>query len=606
MKELQTIDETLKYLQFDNWEQSEPGLSRSYELLGLLGNPQEKLKFVHIAGTNGKGSTAAMLASVLQSAGYRTGLYTSPHLLRFHERMRVNGEEIDDNSLISLTNTVRNAAERMSEMPTGFEIMTAIAFLYFVQEQCDIVALEVGLGGRMDSTNVIPAPEVCVVANIGLEHTAILGDTVEKIAAEKCGIIKHGSHAVLFGQSEGVENVAREKCAQEDVALTITAQEKLERISSSLDGQAFKYRGRGPYHLRLLGEYQLLNALTVIDVCNALRSRGWDKLTDEAIDEGLSHAQWPGRLELLRRGPDFIVDGAHNPQCVDALMDSLAALYGDKKLIFLTGVLRDKDWQQMLRRALPLAKAFVVITPPSARALDENELAGWLNAQGVPAIPAADTDDGVRRALAQAGAAEVRVQRHAGRVDDRAQRRQLLFLCTCQNARAEYACLRQRGKAAAHFVSQRVQLLAHALAQQHRRQRRHLELVPTEQLVHPRDGTKQIFFHAFPSPRPTRSASGTSSPVCLYPIRKAFARQEKPEPFAESAMQFWFFYCSQERGSSRGRKFSILENFCLFGTASCRGVPASSPVEIKYGKLEVVDLKKWFSSNLSSRIVLLD
>ena len=403
VKELQTIEETLKYLQFDNWEQSEPGLARSSELLSLLGNPEQKLKFVHIAGTNGKGSTAAMLASVLQSAGYRTGLYTSPHLLRFHERMRVNGKEIDDKSLIALTNTVRNAAEQMSEMPTGFEIMTAIAFLYFVQEQCDIVSLEVGLGGRMDSTNVIPAPEVCVVANIGLEHTAILGDTVEKIAAEKCGIIKHGAHAVLFGQSEGVENVAREKCAQEDVALTITAQEKLERISSSLDGQEFKYRGRGPYHLRLLGEYQLLNALTVIDVCNALRSRGWDKLTDEAIDEGLSHAQWPGRLELLRREPDFIVDGAHNPQCVDALMDSLAALYGDKKLIFLTGVLRDKDWQQMLRRALPLAKAFVVITPPSARALDENELAAWLNAQGVQAVPAKDTDDGVRRALDLAG-----------------------------------------------------------------------------------------------------------------------------------------------------------------------------------------------------------
>ena len=385
------------------WTDRKPGLERTRALLAALGNPEKALKFVHITGSNGKGSTAAMLASVLRRAGYRTGLYTSPHLLRFHERMRVNGEEIDDNSLISLTNTVRNAAESMSEMPTGFEIMTAIAFLYFVQEQCDIVSLEVGLGGRMDSTNVIPAPEVCVVANIGLEHTAILGDTVEKIAAEKCGIIKHGAHAVLFGQSEGVENVAREKCAQEDVALTITAQEKLERISSSLDGQEFKYRGRGPYHLRLLGEYQLLNALTVIDVCNALRSRGWDKLTDEAIDEGLSHAQWPGRLELLRRGPDFIVDGAHNPQCVDALMDSLAALYGDKKLIFLTGVLRDKDWQQMLRRALPLAKAFVVITPPSARALDENELAAWLNAQGVQAVPAKDTDDGVRRALDLAG-----------------------------------------------------------------------------------------------------------------------------------------------------------------------------------------------------------
>ena len=403
MKALETIEETLQYLQFDNWAQSAPGLARSRELLGLLGDPQKKLKFVHIAGTNGKGSTAAMLAAVLQSAGYRTGLYTSPHLLRFHERMRVNGEEIDDASLITLTNTVRQAAAQMREMPTGFEIMTAIAFLYFVQERCDIVSLEVGLGGRMDSTNVIPAPEVCVVMNIGLEHTAILGDTLEKIAVEKCGIIKRGAHAVLFGQTEGVEAVAREKCTQEGVALTVTAPEKLERISSSLDGQVFKYRGRGPYHLRLLGEYQLLNALTVIDTCTALRSRGWEKLTDEAIDSGLSAARWPGRLELLRRSPDFIVDGAHNPQCVDALMDSLAALYSGKKLIFLTGVLRDKDWQQMLRRALPLAKAFVVITPPSARALDENELAGWLRAQGIEAIPAAGTDDGVRRALAMAG-----------------------------------------------------------------------------------------------------------------------------------------------------------------------------------------------------------
>lgn len=403
MKELTTIEETLQYLQFDNWEQSPPGLARSYALLGLLGEPQKKLKFVHVAGTNGKGSTAAMLAAVLQSAGHRTGLYTSPHLIRFHERMRVNGEEIDDASLITLTNTVRAAAERMSETPTGFEIMTAIAMLYFAAQQCDIVVLEVGLGGRMDSTNVIPAPEVCVVTNIGLEHTAILGDTLEKIAGEKCGIIKRGAHAVLFGQTAGVEAVARAKCAQEGVPLTVTEQAALTRLSSSLDGQVFCYRGAGPFHLRLLGEYQLLNALTVIDVCRALRARGW-AVPDEAIDRGLSAARWPGRLELLRRSPDFIVDGAHNPQCADALMDSLETLYRGKKLIFLTGVLADKDWQQMLRRALPLAKAFVVLTPPSARALDENELAAWLTAQGCTAVPARDTADGVARALAMAGA----------------------------------------------------------------------------------------------------------------------------------------------------------------------------------------------------------
>ena len=382
-------------------------LERMQALLDHLGNPEKQFKCIHIAGTNGKGTLAAMTSSILTHAGYKTGLTISPYVLNFRERFQINGQMMSPRTLASLTRKVLDAADAIiaegGEGPVEFEAVTAIAFLWFARQKCDFAVVETGLGGRYDATNVIPAPEVCVVANIGLEHTAILGDTVEKIAAEKCGIIKHGSHAVLFGQSEGVENVAREKCAQEDVALTITAQEKLERISSSLDGQEFKYRGRGPYHLRLLGEYQLLNALTVIDVCNALRSHGWDKLTDEAIDEGLSHAQWPGRLELLRRGPDFIVDGAHNPQCVDALMDSLAALYGDKKLIFLTGVLRDKDWQQMLRRALPLAKAFVVITPPSARALDENELAAWLNAQGVQAVPAKDTDDGVRRALELAG-----------------------------------------------------------------------------------------------------------------------------------------------------------------------------------------------------------
>ena len=397
------LNEALAFIHATDWKGSRLGLERMRELMHRLGNPQDSLKFIHVAGTNGKGSTSTMLASILTAAGYKTGLYTSPHLVRVNERFRINGADIPDAALCRAAEAVKEAAGGMSDAPTEFEILTAMGFWHFAAEKCDAVVLEVGLGGRMDSTNVIPAPEVCVVANIGLEHTAILGDTVEKIAAEKCGIIKHGSHAVLFGQSESVENVAREKCAQEDVALTITAQEKLERISSSLDGQEFKYRGRGPYHLRLLGEYQLLNTLTVIDVCSALRSRGWDKLTDEAIDEGLSHAQWPGRLELLRRGPDFIVDGAHNPQCVDALMDSLAALYGDKKLIFLTGVLRDKDWQQMLRRALPLAKAFVVITPPSARALDENELAAWLNAQGVQAVPAKDTNDGVRRALELAG-----------------------------------------------------------------------------------------------------------------------------------------------------------------------------------------------------------
>ena len=187
VKDLQTIEETLKYLQFDNWEQSEPGLSRSYELLGLLGNPQEKLRFVHIAGTNGKGSTAAMLASVLAAAGYRTGLFTSPHLYRFNERFQVNGAPIPDAALDRLAKRVLAAADTLPEHPTEFELMTAIGFLWFAEAGCDLVVVEVGLGGRLDSTNVIPAPEAAVITNIGLEHTAILGSTLAAIA-EKYGL----------------------------------------------------------------------------------------------------------------------------------------------------------------------------------------------------------------------------------------------------------------------------------------------------------------------------------------------------------------------------------------------------------------------------------
>ena len=402
VKDLQTIEETLKYLQFDNWEQSAPGLARSRELLGLLGNPEQKLKFVHIAGTNGKGSTAAMLASVLQRAGYRTGLYTSPHLLRFHERMRVNGEEIDDNSLISLTNTVRNAAESMSEMPTGFEIMTAIAFLYFVQEQCDIVALEVGLGGRLDSTNVIPAPEAAVITNIGLEHTAILGSTLAAIAAEKSGILKPGCRAVLYGQSREVGEVAARVCAEKEIPLTVTDASQLTLLSSGLDGQHFTYRGSAPLLLPLLGDYQLRNAMTVLDTVDALRAQGRN-ISADAVARGLAAARWPGRLELVRRRPDLIIDGGHNPQCAQALAASLRGLYGEKKLIFLIGVLADKDWQSMVGEVLPLAKAIVTVRPESDRAKDENELAAWVRAQGVSAEAHASIGEALDAALALAG-----------------------------------------------------------------------------------------------------------------------------------------------------------------------------------------------------------
>ena len=264
-----------------------------------------------------------------------------------------------------------------------------------------------GLGGRLDSTNVIPAPEAAVITNIGLEHTKELGDTLALIAAEKSGILKPGSRCVLYAQGEEASGVVREACQSQGIPLRETAPQTLEVLASGLEGQTFRYRGNGPYHLNLLGSYQLSNAMTALDTAQALREAGWS-IPEKAVVQGLAQARWPGRLELVRRSPDVIVDGGHNPQCVDALVTALEPLYPGKKLIFLAGVLADKDWQAMFRRVLPLAKAFVVVTPDSPRALPAPELGAWLeeNAQ-VPVLVRDSLDAGVDAALEQAGADDV-------------------------------------------------------------------------------------------------------------------------------------------------------------------------------------------------------
>lgn len=218
------------------WTDRKPGLERTRTLLAALGNPEKALKFVHITGSNGKGSTAAMLASVLAAAGYRTGLFTSPHLYRFNERFQVNGAPIPDAALDRLAERVLAAADTLPEHPTEFELMTAIGFLWFAEAGCDLVVVEVGLGGRLDSTNVIPAPEAAVITNIGLEHTAILGSTLAAIAAEKSGILKSGCRAVLYGQSREVGEIVARACVEKNIPLTVTDDSQLTLLSSGLDG----------------------------------------------------------------------------------------------------------------------------------------------------------------------------------------------------------------------------------------------------------------------------------------------------------------------------------------------------------------------------------
>ena len=394
--------EAIEYIHSVCWKGSIPGLGRTQELLSRIGNPEKKLKFVHIAGTNGKGSTAAMTASILQKAGYRTGLYTSPYIYRFHERMQVNGQQISDEDLAEITEFVKPHAQAMAESPTEFELVSCIGFEYFARQNCDIVVLEVGMGGAMDSTNVIPCPEVAVITNIGLDHTDYLGDTVEKIAETKAGIFKEGGTAVVYRGTAGVEAVFEQVCAERNVRLIKADFDSLKLKSHCLEGQVFDCGSRKDLVLPLLGDHQLHNASVVLSIADALKDRGWN-ITEEHIRSGIRDVSWPGRFDIASRDPLFIIDGGHNPQCIDALVKNIRDYLQGRKLIALTGVLADKDYADMYKPMMPYISEFVCITPPNPRKLESEELAKHLRSAGAVATPCQTIPEGVRLAQEKAG-----------------------------------------------------------------------------------------------------------------------------------------------------------------------------------------------------------
>lgn len=381
---------------------TKPDLSRVQYLLHALGDPQKRLKFIHIAGTNGKGSTAAMSASILQRTGYKTGLFTSPYIYRFNERIQINGQQIPDGDVISLTARLRALAQDMPEPPTEFDFVTAMAMEYFAAQGCDIVVLEVGVGGALDSTNVIPAPEVAVITNIGLDHTDLLGDTVEKIAAVKAGIIKPGCHAVTYRGTASVEAVYEQICREKQVPLIKADFDALRSVSCSLEGQVFDCGSRKALELPLLGAHQQHNAAVVLAIMDALVSRGW-QISEENIREGLKQVSWPGRFDIISRDPLFIIDGGHNPQCIDALVTNIQDYLADRKVIALTGVLADKDYGDMFRPVLPLICEFVCITPDNPRKMEATDLARYLEEAGAKATACQTAPDGVRTAMEKAG-----------------------------------------------------------------------------------------------------------------------------------------------------------------------------------------------------------
>ncbi len=395
------ITEALQYIDGTQWFGSKPGLERTEALLDKLGRPQDRLKYIHIAGTNGKGSCAAMLASILKAAGYRTGLYTSPYLFRFHERMQINGEPVSDEALAELVTRIRPLAEAMDDHPTEFELITAAALLWFAEEHCDIVVLEVGLGGRLDATNVIAAPEAAVLMNIGLDHTAVLGDTLEQIAAEKAGILKPGCEAVAYQQQESVLEVFRQKAREVGAGLHVADFSQLVPEFDSLEGQSFTYRGE-PYALALLGDHQLRNAAVVLETVEVLRSRGW-RISREAVEHGLYATAWPARFEPVSEEPPFIVDGGHNPQCAESVRRNLLHYFPESRRVLLVGVLRDKDYPALFDILNEAADAWVCVTPNSERALPAAELGKFLERYGKPVTVCESIPDGVETAREQAG-----------------------------------------------------------------------------------------------------------------------------------------------------------------------------------------------------------
>lgn len=397
-----TAEEAISYIHSYYWKGAAPGLERTRELLRRVGDPQKRLKFVHVAGTNGKGSTVAMTASVLQAAGYRVGMFTSPYLYRFNERMQVNGVQITDEELGEIVEELRPAAEAMEEHPTEFELVTAIGFVFFLKKACDIVVLEVGMGGALDSTNVIDVPEVAVITNVGLDHTEYLGDTPEKIAETKAGIFKEGGRAVVYRGTPGVEAVFERICAERKVSLRKADFESLRSLTHSLEGQTFDCGARKALFLPLLGDHQLHNAAVVLSVIDTLTGRGW-KISEQNVRDGLRNVSWPGRFDILRRKPLFIVDGGHNPQCIEALTVNVRDYLADRRVIALTGVLADKDYGEMYRPVTPYVSEYLCITPSSPRRLEGSALAAYLRAKGAKARAFERPEEAVAEAVSLAG-----------------------------------------------------------------------------------------------------------------------------------------------------------------------------------------------------------
>ena len=373
--------EAMKYITEVGNFGSNYGLERTYKLLELLDNPQDKLKIIHVAGTNGKGSTTAMITSMLKGCGYKVGMYTSPFLEEFEERIQINGENIPKEKLAQLMTKIKYAVDKVIEEgynhPTEFEIITVLMFLYFATEEVDFAVVEVGLGGRLDSTNVI-TPILSVITSISFDHTNLLGNTLEEIATEKAGIIKSGIPTVIYPQEEVAEIVISSKCQELDSKLYKINKEDVKLINIIKEDKIYqqvkvKLDDEYDVKLPLLGEHQILNLAVALKALEVIKDKA-PKLNMESIVKSIATVRWNGRLEIMSNSPYVVIDGAHNIQGITQLNKNINKYFEYKDMYLILGILADKDVEHMVKVITPKAKKVFTVTPNSMRAETAEEL----------------------------------------------------------------------------------------------------------------------------------------------------------------------------------------------------------------------------------------
>ena len=356
-----------------------PGLANIRQLCRRIGDPQDKLKFVHIAGTNGKGSVLAYVSTILQGAGYKVGRYISPTISDYRERFQINGKMISRQAFCKYLETVKEAAEGMRTenlpQPTPFEMETAVSFLYFLDKKCDIVILETGLGGTSDATNVIPAPLCAVITSVSMDHMAYLGSSLSEIAAHKAGIIKAPCHVVSCRQNEEVKHIIEQTAQKQGCPLCIADVTQASGIKYTIKKQSFCYGGYKNLSITMAGLHQIENAVLAVEAIRTLQNEGFT-VSEEQLREGLLRTKWPGRFSIIGKNPLFVIDGAHNEGAAAMLAESVRYYFKDKRILYIMGVLRDKEYDKILRLTAPLAEHIITMTPPhQTRALDGYELA---------------------------------------------------------------------------------------------------------------------------------------------------------------------------------------------------------------------------------------